>query len=395
MSILYKIDLKNKFSSLISHWYLNIVLLILLQASCFSFAFATPYLTIEDDIVMSQMVKESTKPEELKLFLKLFPGSPYRKEIEYRLFRIEMRQLSTKSGNIFDPNTEEGLTWSVDQDLTSDDEITMSRMVGQSKSPKEIKLFLKIFPGSRFSDLMKQRKNSLEQDERVKDNTKSLQKVEAEVIKKAIKNQLTNPPKTTAKNTKKTKEQSPKENPPKQEKKKETPPPPEGDWAKIELGIPYALQLKETDGTNIETEANSQGIIIGWSSEIGLDIGMGGTIEYFTQKLDNDIGELRHLFFETQIKARLFSHINLGIGYGGGYTTIALEENPDNRDITPGEGTIKSMTIGTRLGSVGINYVVAEFTGAYRWRINSGVNSSNGKERWKGTLNMITVEFLY
>lgn len=393
--------MKSNFISAIFHRYLKAFILIFLQISIWSSVSATPYLTIEDDIVMSQMIKTSTQPNELKLFLKLFPYSPYHKEIQQRLFRIEMRHISQKSDKLFDPSTQEGLTWTVDQKLTPNDEITMSRMVGQSHSPKELNLFLKLFPNSRFKHLIKDRKNALEQKLEVQDNSKSLQKVESEITRKINQqkavNKVEKPPQVIATPSKEKTKQEKKAPLPKQEKKSQVTPPtsPENDWAKIEIGVPYALILQETNGTRIDTAGNPQGILLGWSDEIGLDIGMGATVEYFTQKLDNDVGELRHLFFETQLKARLFGHINLGIGYGGGYTTIALEENPDNRDITPGEGTITSMTVGTRLGSVGINFIMADFTGGYRWHINSGLNSSNGKERWKGTLKMITIEFLY
>lgn len=369
-----------------------------------SFAYTAPSLTIEDDIIMSQMVKNSTQTDELQLFLKLFPDSPYYKDIEQRLFRIEIRHVPRpETGTFFNPAKTKGVTWTVSPTLTHQDELAMSRMVRKSDNIKEINLFLKIFPNSPFKDLMEQRKKTLEQTDNDETQSDSLKKIEAAIVKKSIQQQDT----TVAKATTITKAAPTNKSPTPVEQKTENKTPqkeeepvfssdhPEADWGKIEFGAPYAIKLQETDGTDIETKGKPQGIILGWSGEIGLDVGLGGAIEYFSQKLKNDTGELRHLFFETQLKARLLGHINLGVGYGVGYTTIELETNPDNRDITPGEGTIKSMTIGTRIGSVGINYIVADFTGAYRWRVNSGANSSNGKEKWKGTTNMMTIEFLF
>lgn len=380
----------------ISPFFQVILLFLFSQSFCLSPVTASSSLTVEDEIVMNRMIKNSVQTDELKLFLKLFPASPYHRDVEQRLFRIEMKAHPKSSDAIFDPSTAKGITWNVNPTLTATDEITMSRMVSNSRSQKEINLFLKVFPSSRFSSILADRKRSLERNEEVDDQTKSFKKMEAEIVKQEVQK----PPKKNKQDLPTDKPDTPKEEmtpekkqtPSKAEKKED---PPEGDWAKFEVGIPTSLDLQETNGTAVVTDENAQGIFIGWSSEILFDIGMGGAISYFTQKLNNDEGELRHLYIETHLKGRILGHINLGVGYGSGFTTIGLGSTSDNRTVVPGEGTIKSVTIGGRWGAFGINYILSEFTGAYRWQLNSGVNSSNGKERWKGTLNMITIEYLY
>ncbi len=397
--------------------------------------FAISQLTVEDEIVMSLLVKDSTSPRNLRLCLKLFPNSPYRATFEQRLKRIELKNLSYKDKETYVKEKKHILGDYPNTALTKADEGAMARMVINSNSAAELRLFVKLFPHSqlqsRFSKkiafLDSQKKRRKKEPTQIDSLPPPVEKMEEETIDEKIKEELLQePPEETpvqeeqvaepeeepAKQEEKSQkveekpkevtEKPPEETPEKKEEpeKKEleqAPQPqperkePEVDWGKWEIGIPTQLLLLDSSGNEVDTDKQPQGLFFGWSSEVLFDIGGGIAFEYFTQELPSE-DEYQHLFMETHIRGRLFNIINWGIGYGGGLTTINLANKPSGYEVVPGQGIIYSGSVGFVWDSIGINYMVINFTGAYTWLDLSG---STGTVDWSGTLNMITLEYCY
>ena len=358
---------------------------------------ALPNLTVGDEIIMSQMVKESTSLKELNLFLKLFPNSPYYSQLEERLFNLELRRLPFSERKNFDPNKNHNLTWEFAPFLTIEDEITMSRLVHVSSDPEQIRLFLKIFPNSRFRPGFENRLKAVKNQAGLDEAEESFQEMEEIIVAESIPEKVEPEPVLKQKEVKGEKSEKPapeneKSKKPASEKEKQEP---EEDWSKYEIGTPTKVIITDTDGNVVETEGAPQGLLFAWSTEVWLDIGGGGALEYFTQKLGDNSGELQHLFLETHVRGRIFSLINWGVGYGKGMTTIKMENKPDNTEIIPGEGTMQSISLGATWGSFGLNYMIGNFTGSYQLALTSGTTITNNTEKWKGTINMITLEYIF
>ena len=361
-------------------------------------------LNVEDEIVMSLMVKNSTSPAELRLCLKLFPNSPFRATFEKRLLKIETKNMSSAERKEYIQQKRNIYEEGSDISLTLEDEYTMSRLVEQSNRAKEIGLFLKLFPNSKLSARYRNKKTHIETSDTpaqakqfipTDEDEEALENMEEKLAEKAEPDPKA--PKIEEPKQEQAKEEEP---PPPTEEPKEpekpTPPEkdePEKDWGKFELGIPTKVLITDTDGDELTLKGSASGIFIGWSSEVWLNFGGGVGLEYFTQVLETDEDEYQHLYMETHIKGRFFGLVNLGIGFGGGFTTVAKKDKPNSLEIIPGQGYVISMSTGITYGSFGINYSILNFTGSYREIESSSISERNVE--WKGTANIITLEYLY
>ena len=335
---------------------------------------------------MSEMVKHSNSTTELKLFLRLFPYSPYRKTFEKKVFQLDPRE------------TFQTIYRSSAQNLTAKDEITMSRLVKQSTNPKELNLFIKLFPDSPFRAAYEERLSQKNGTKRSKNRVLSEEeKEEHEELEKKLLDELPDETVVPAKE----KEPEPvleqeletkKEPQAKKEDEKEEP---EEDWAKLEVGIPLQLALFDSNDELVETDGSPIGFFIGWSHEVLFDIGGGTGLEYFSQELGSNNGNLQHLFLEAQIRGQLFNLVNWGLGWGSGITTIQLVESSANPEIVPGSGTILTLSLGLVYGSFGINYTTSSFTGSYQSIVTAGASSTTSTINWTGSVNMLTFEYLY
>lgn len=380
-------------------YYRKILVWVLLIIINFNgFLSALPVLTIEDEIVMSQLVSNSNSIDELRLCLKLFPESPYEADFKKRLFKLEMSQMSYAERQKYAELEKHNLDFTLDKTLTANDDLVMSRMLEHSYNPKALRLFIKLFPGSAFRPVFENRLNgiglsrkslaagvSAEEAIEIEAGVETFQDVEEEINAASEEN-------TEQKEPEKDQEESP------EDKEKEPTEPeaePEEDWAKIELGMPTAVEITDDTGNEQATDGNPLGLYIGWSSEYMFDTGGGGAMYYISQELAASEAELQHLFFEMQIKGLVIDHINWGIGWGKGITTTNWPDKPSGMEITPGTGTIQSLSLGYKYGSFGINYAMVSFTGSYQWSISSGANTTKGEVEWKGSMNMFTFEYHY
>lgn len=372
---------------------------------------------------MSLLVKDSASPEELRLCLKLFPNSPYRSTFEQRLKRVETQNLSYEDKLKYIKEKKYILGDYPNSSLTSADEAIMASRVINSNSTPQLRLFVKLFPNSRlqsgfskkiaFLDAQKQHRSEKKDPTQIDTPPPIEEKMEEEVIDKKVKEELLREPlpeeaqeeqiaksgeEPSAKQVEKKSEEIEKKSteeavPEKVEPEKAKPEKEETekDWGKFEIGIPTQMLLVDSSDNEVDTDEPPAGFFFGWSSEVWLDIGGGVALEYFTQKLPTSGDEFQHLFLETQIRGRLFNIINWGIGYGGGYTTINIANKPAGLEIVPGQGIIYSYSVGFVWDSIGINYAVVNFTGSYSWVLAG----SSGTTDWKGTVNMITLEYCY
>lgn len=345
-------------------------------------------LTIEDEIAMSQMVKNSKSIDELLLCQKLFPNSPFYDLFQKRILRLEKQKFNRKGRLKFSEFSKHYDSTPIDVRLNVNDEIVLSRLVEDSNSQKGFQLFIRLFPQSAYTPhfthklLLARKGHVVEKDE------ESLKDIEEQVLEdteeKAAEEKPVEKKEAEGKQTEMKKENKETEN-------KE----PEEDWAKIEVGIPTQLKITGSNGDVAETAGSPTGIYLGWSSEVWMDIGGGTGLEYFVIELDSNGDELQHLFLDIQIRGRLFGLVNWGIGYGSGITTLNKKNKPDNLEIIPGQGIMQTFSFGLTYGSFGLNYSIGNFNGSYQWTLTNGLSVSTGDESWKGTVNMITVEYLY
>ncbi len=251
---------------------------------------------------MTEMVKYSNSVDELKLYLRLFPYSPYQTTFERKVFRLDPKE------------TLQSIYKTSGSSLTSRDELTMSRLVKHSTNPKELQLFLKLFPNSSFRPTYEARllrletPNQYKADLSVEDEEEMHEQIENEILADSVKKEKESvegpPPADDSQSAKDATEESSQEKEPEKkeesEKKKEL----EKDWAKIEIGIPTQLTSFEVDGNEVNVSESPTGVFIGWSHEVWFNIGGGTGLEYFNQKLES--GELKHIYLEAQIRAQIF-----------------------------------------------------------------------------------------
>ncbi|MCP4294800.1 MAG: hypothetical protein GY786_04260 [Proteobacteria bacterium] len=357
--------------------------------------------TVDDEVTMSGYIKASTSADELRLFIKLFPDSPFTNRLEGRLFQIEHETLSFEDKKKLSQFEQQIEAPKKDTSLSGVDEVTMSRLAQTSKDPKMYRLFLKIFPGSSFAPIFKQKLSRLENkgapkktagflasilpgsEEENLDSEESVKQIEDKILAKESLEKA--PP------AKPEEEKEPDKAVPEKEKAPEVEPP-EPDWSKIEVGIPTEIALKNSSGSAISTSGSPTGIYLGWSDEIWFDTGWGTGMNYFVQKLGSNAGEYQHLYFEAGVKGRILKFFTWGLSFGSGVTTASLNNAPSDLIIVPGQGTIQSISMGGRYGSFGVNMMTNTFTGSYTWE--KGLTSS-GEVKWTGTVTMIVMEYNY
>jgi len=367
--------------------------LVFLFYICFSQRLvAMTNLTVEDETAMSQMVKNSHSIDELRLCQKLFPHSPFYSTFQKRIIRLEKQNFSGKSRQTFSEFSKNYDSESGGMNLNVNDEVVLSRLVENSNSARGFKLFIKLFPYSAYSSHFRQKLLKVKKGEVVEKDEDSLKDIEEQVLDEIEE-------KASAEKAIKKKEEKAEEKLPEKKKEEKAEPKekeaPEQDWAKIEIGIPTQLKIMDSDDAEVDTTDSPVGIYIGWSSEVWLDMGGGAGLEYLTIELDSNGDELQHLFFDVQIRGRLFGFLNWGIAYGNGLTTLNKKNKPDNLEIIPGQGVIQILSVGVRYGSFGLNYLMGSFDGSYQWTTTDGLSITTGNENWKGTVNMIAIEYLY
>lgn len=353
-------------------------------------------LTVEDELLMAEMVKNSHSTSELILYLRLFPYSPYQSTFRRRVFRL-------------DPDADyELVNDSSDVVLTADDELTMNRMVRNSTNPKEIKLFLKLFPDSRLAPLYAERLENLQKKDKppetIEDQAAQSQ-IEKEILAAAKEKKARAVPETEeetgaaeTEETQETTETDEKaEETPKEDGESEEPEPEEEeeDWGKFELGLLTELSLADSDGDSVSTKESPSGIFLGWSHEVMFDIGGGTGLVYIAQSLGDSVGELQHLYLEAQVRGMLFDIVNWGIGYGSGVTTYQPSTAISGTEIVPGSGIIFEFSVGAVYKSFGINYMTGNISGSYQTVVTAGTSSSTTTVNWTGTFSIITLEYHY
>lgn len=361
---------------------------------------AATRLTVYDEVTMSRYLGASNSPDEWRLFIKLFPDSPYFVGLESRLFLMDRGALSFDERKKIIQMEEQDIFNNKSTSLTGVDEVTMSRLAQSSSDPKMYRLFLKIFPSSAFATIFKtklsrfEKKGALEEEGKrkgllafmlpdpVDETEKTVKEIEETILAEESKKSSEAPTEQEATEAeRKTPDQ------------KEVPEAPEVDWSKYEIGIPTEIVLTDSSGSQINTTGSPTGIYLGWSSELWFDTGWGTGLDYFIQKLEDGSGEYQHLYLEAQIKGRIFKFINWGLGLGTGMTTLNLKD-PSSITVVPGQGTIQSLSIGLNYGSLGLNMMSSTFSGALVWAPSS--NPTNTTEvKWTGTVAMITLEYNY
>ena len=377
----------------------TIVWLILIVGYFSSFLYALPILTIEDEIVMSQLVRNSYKIDELRLCLKLFPESPFQSEFKKRLFKLEMNQKSFSERQKYAELEKYDLDVKLDRTLTANDDLVMSRLLESSFDPNALHLFLKLFPGSAFRSVFENRLNTIELSKKAALSGTAVSAVGVEEDAEAFQDVVEG---ITTENEKKVKQEKPaavekeevKTQEPAKEKKQEEEEP-EADWTKADFGIPTQIDITDNSGNSQTTDGSPLGLYLGWATEYMFDTGWGGGTYYLAQKLKSSGAELQHLFFEAQVKGLIIGQISWGIGWGTGVTTAYWPDKPSGMEIVPGNGTIQSFSIGYKYQSFGINYAMINFTGSYQWTISSGADTTKGKTEWNGSMNMFTLDYYF
>jgi hypothetical protein len=372
------------------------VWLLLIILNFYGFLYAIPALTVEDEIIMSRLVRHSNSIDELRLCLKLFPESPYEADFKRRLFKLEMNQKSYAERQKYAELEKHNLDFTLDRTLTAKDDLVMSRLLEHSYDHKALRLFIKLFPRSAFRTVFENRLNgielsgknlaagiSVEEAIEKEADIDSFQDVEEEVNTTAEDKEEQPEPEKDQKESPENKEEEPVE------------PEPEKDWAKLELGIPTAVKIADDSGNSQSTDGSPLALYLGWSSEYMFDTGGGGAVYYISQKLADSGAELQHLFLEAQVKGLIIDQINWSIGWGTGITTTNWPDKPSGMEIVPGSGMIQSLSLGYKYGSFGINYAMVSFTGSYQWAISSGASTSKGETKWQGSMNMFTFEYHY
>lgn len=295
---------------------------------------------------MSQLVERSSKPKEIRLFLKLFPNSALKSRYQRKLVH-----LGAAKSSILEPEQADPLE---DFQTTESEQQALEEMA----------------------------------DKLVKESQESVPETDPEPESSLEPEQLEPETDAQAEETAETPEEQKPENT--EEEKEE----PEEDWAKLEAGIPISLTLSDNKGNSVNTEGSPLGLFLGWSSEFMFGIGGGVSMDYFYHTLKSTENELHHLFFETQIRGQILRFFNFGLGYGTGFTTINMKDQPSDTEIIPGDGIIRTYSVGLNYGSFGINYMVGEFTGSYQTVVTSG-STTRSTQNWSGTINMLTLEYLY
>ena len=364
--------------------------------------YALPILTIEDEIVMSQLVRNSYSIDELRLCLKLFPESPFQSEFKKRLFKLEMSQKSYSERQKYAELEKYDLDVKLDHTLTADDDMAMSRLLEHSFDPKALHLFIKLFPGSAFRPVFENRLKNIELSKKValsgtevstigiEEDADVFQDNEEEIIvanDEKVNQEEQAKPAEVEKEASKTQEPEKEKQPEKEE--------PEEDWSKIDFGIPTQIDITDNSGNSQTTDGSPLGLYLGWSTEYMFDTGWGGGTYYLAQKLKSSGAERQHLFFEAQVKGLIIDQISWGIGWGTGITTAYWPDKPSGMEIVPGTGTIQSLSLGYKYRSFGINYAMVIFTGSYQWTIISGANTTRGETEWKGSMNMFTLDYYF
>jgi hypothetical protein len=381
------------------YYRMTIVWLILIVININSFLYALPVLTIEDEIIMSRLVRHSNSIDELRLCLKLFPESPYEADFKKRLFKLEMNQKSYAERQKYAELEKHNLDFTLDRTLTAKDDLVMSHLLEHSYDHKALRLFIKLFPRSAFRPVFENRLNGIELSGK---NLAAGVSVEEAIEKEAdvesfqdIEEEIKADSEDKVDQTEQPEPEKDQKESPEKKEEAAVEPEPEKDWAKVEIGIPTAVKITDDSGNAQATDGSPLALYLGWSSEYMFDTGGGGATYYISQKLAGTGAELQHLFMEAQIKGLVLNQINWSIGWGTGITTTDWSDKPSGMEIVPGTGTIQSLSMGYKYGSFGINYAMVSFTGSYQWAISSGVSTSKGETKWQGSMNMFTFEYHY
>ncbi len=239
--------------------------------------------------------------------------------------------------------------------LTVEDEFVMWEMIEKSHKKEEIDLFLKIFPYSPHRRELKGRLLRIENRETISPD--ALGEEEIPLDKKA---EIVD----------------------------------DGLWARFEIGRPTPVLLKSENGLEIKTKPNPAGYYVGWSHEIGADIGFGAGYHYFVVEAEEEDFEFVHSFYEIQCKGRLFDFINYGFSYGTG-TTLFKSDSWEGMTSAPGFNSIRSASLGISGRHIGFNAIYSAFTGSSGLEYPVVGDPYVNELKWTGEMITVTVEWVF